>query len=48
MGVAPVAEEVVEDRVQPLGRRVPRLEQVVVEADVVDRLDGRHRCRRTP
>ena len=35
----PVAQQVVEDGVQPLLRRVPRLEQVVVEADVVDRLD---------
>ena len=36
----PVAEQVVDDGVQPLGRRVPRLEQVVVQTDVVDRLDG--------
>ena len=37
--VLPVAQQVVEDRVQPLLGRVPRLEQVVVEPDVVDRLD---------
>ena len=39
VGLPPVAEQVVDDGVQPLLRRVPRLEQVVVEADVVDRLD---------
>jgi len=36
----PVAEQVVDDRKQPFLRRVPGLEQVVVETDVVDRLDG--------
>ena len=36
----PVAEQVVEHRVEPLLRRVPRLEQVVVEPDLVDRSDG--------
>ena len=35
----PVAEEVVDDGVEVLLGRVPRLEEVVVEADVVDRLD---------
>jgi hypothetical protein len=40
VGLAPVVQQVVDDRVEPLLRRVPRLEQVVVEADVVDRLDG--------
>ena len=35
----PVAQQVVDDRVEPLLGRVPRLEQVVVEPDVVDRLD---------
>ncbi len=40
MGLLPVAEQVVEHGIEPLGRRVPRLHQVVVEADVVDRLDG--------
>ena len=39
VGPPPVAEQVVDDRVEPLLGRVPRLEQVVVEADVVDRLD---------
>jgi hypothetical protein len=36
----PVAEQVVDDGVEPFGRWVPRLEQVVVETDVVDRPDG--------
>ena len=36
----PVAEQVVEDGVEALFRRVPRLQEVVVEADVVDGLDG--------
>ena len=36
----PVAQQVVEHREQPLLGRVPRLHQVVVEADVVDGLDG--------
>ena len=40
MRLLPVAQEVVDDGVQALGRWVPWLEQVVVEADVVDRLDG--------
>jgi len=40
IGLPPVSEEIVSDGVQPLVRRVPGLEQVVVEADVVDRLDG--------
>ena len=34
---APVVEQVVEHRVEVLLRRVPRLHQVVVEADLVDR-----------
>ena len=38
--VVPVAEQVVEHGEQPLLGRVPRLHQVVVEADVVDGLDG--------
>ena len=45
----PVGQQVVEHRVQPLLRRVPRLQEVVVERDVVDRVDrdvgvgvGRH------
>ena len=38
--VRPVAEELVEHRVQPVLGRVPRLHQVVVERDVVDRPDG--------
>jgi hypothetical protein len=37
---APVAEEVVDDRVEALLRWVPRFEEVVVEADLVDRGDG--------
>ena len=36
----PVAEQVVDDGVKPFLRRVPRLEQVVVEANVIDGLDG--------
>ena len=32
----PVAQQVVENRVQPLGRGVPRLHEVVVELDEVD------------
>ena len=36
----PVAEKIVEDRVEALLRRVPRLQEVVVETDVVDGLDG--------
>ena len=39
----PVAEQVVDDGVEVLLRRVPRLEQVVVEPDVVDRRDGHTR-----
>ncbi len=35
----PVAQQVVDHGVQPLCRWVPRFEQVVVEADVVDRPD---------
>jgi len=35
----PVVEQVVDDRVQPIRRRIPRLDQVVVEPDVVDGLD---------
>ncbi len=38
--LVPVAQQVVDDGVQPLRRWVPRLEQVVIEADVVDRPDG--------
>ena len=41
--LTPAAEQVVDDRVQPLVRWVPRLQQVVVEPDVVDGLD-RHAC----
>jgi hypothetical protein len=36
----PVAEQVVDDGVQPFPRGVPRLEQIVIKPDVVDRLDG--------
>ena len=36
----PLLQELVEDRVEALLRRAPRLHQVVVEADLVDRLDG--------
>jgi hypothetical protein len=36
----PVGQQLVEHRVEPLLRRVPGLEQVVVEVDVVDRADG--------
>ena len=39
VGLRPVAEQVVDDGVEPLFGRIPRLEQVVVQADVVDRLD---------
>ena len=39
MLLPPVAEQVVEHGVEPLLRWVPRLQQVVVEADVVDRPD---------
>ena len=39
VGVGPVAEQLVEHRVEPVLRRVPRLHQVVVEGDVVDRPD---------
>jgi hypothetical protein len=35
----PLGQQLVEDGVQPLLRRVPRLEQVPVEVDVVDRPD---------
>ena len=37
--VAPVAEQVVDDGVEPVLGWVPRLEEVVVETDLVDRLD---------
>jgi hypothetical protein len=37
--VRPVVEEAVDHRVEPLLLRVPGLEHVVVEGDVVDRLD---------
>ena len=37
----PVVQQVVEDRVEALLRRVPRLEQVVVDLDIVDGVDGR-------
>ena len=36
---APVVEQVVDDGVEPVLGRVPRLEQVVVQADLVDRRD---------
>ncbi|MBG6218390.1 hypothetical protein IWX75_002871 [Arthrobacter sp. CAN_A6] len=36
----PVIEQVIHHRIQPLSGRVPRFEQVVIETDVVDRLDG--------
>ena len=39
-GGQPVVEQVGEDRVELLLRRVPRLHQVLVEADRVDRPDG--------
>jgi len=39
VGPPPVVKQVIDDRVQPLLGRIPRLEQVVVQADVVDRLD---------
>ena len=39
VAASPVAEQVVDHREQPVLGRVPRLEQVVVEADVVDRGD---------
>jgi hypothetical protein len=35
----PLLEQLVEHRVELLLRRVPRLEQVVVEVDHVDRVD---------
>jgi hypothetical protein len=37
----PLGEQLVQRRVEPLLRRVPRLEQVAVEVDVVDGPDGR-------
>ncbi len=37
----PGRQQVLDDRVELLLRRVPRLEQVVVQRDLVDRLDGR-------
>jgi hypothetical protein len=37
----PRRQQLVEHRVEPLLRRVPRLEQVAVEVDVVDRADRR-------
>ena len=40
VGLLPVAEQIVDHGVQQFLGRVPRLEQVVVEPDVVDRLDG--------
>ena len=39
VAASPVAEQVVDDREEPVLGRVPGLEQVVVEADVVDRGD---------
>ena len=42
----PVVEQVVDDRVELLLGRVPGLEQVVVERDLVDGLRSRPRCRR--
>jgi hypothetical protein len=36
----PVAEQIVDHRVQTVLGRIPRLEQVVVQADLVDRPDG--------
>ena len=38
--LSPVAQQVVEDGVEPLLRRMPRFEQVVVQPDVVDGPDG--------
>ena len=43
---APGLEQRVEHRVELLLRRVPRLEQVVVDVDDVDRVGSRRRCRR--
>ncbi len=40
IGLLPVAEQIVDDGIQPILGRIPWLEQVVVQADVVDRLDG--------
>jgi hypothetical protein len=40
VGVPPVLQQVVDHGEQLILGRVPRLEQVVVQADVVDRLDG--------
>lgn len=45
VGLPPVVEQAIDDGVQPFLGRIPRLEQVVVEADVVDRLDGNVRVR---
>ena len=47
MSAAPRGQEILEDRVQAVLGRVPRLQQVVMEAQVVDRLDREHRCPRT-
>ena len=43
LGRPPVGEQVVEHGIEPLLGRVPRLHQVVVDADLVDRAD-RHLC----
>ena len=39
VGFTPVVQQVVDDRVQALFRRIPGLQEVVVEPDLVDRLD---------
>jgi hypothetical protein len=39
MRLTPVVEQVVDDRIEPLLGRIPRLQQVVVKSDVIDRLD---------
>ena len=38
---APIRQQIVEHRIQPFRRRLPRLEQIVIEPDLVDRGDGR-------
>jgi hypothetical protein len=37
----PVIEQIIQDRVELVLRRIPRLHQVVIESDLVDRLDRR-------
>ena len=39
VGLTPVSEQVVDDGIEPFLGRIPWFEQVVVQADVVDRLD---------